>query len=300
MILLVGATGFIGSHILDALVAEAQKEILVTTRLNSSLRNIEHIAAGKFQKFVLDGQNIDRLFKKYSIDTIINAAVSYGRNEDSSVEVLNSNLIFPVRLIEEGIKNGLKCFINTDSYFNKNNLSYSHLLNYAVSKKSLQAWLRYFSKDIKIINLILEHVYGPRDSVEKFVAGLVQEIAFSRSCSVKMTHGHQLRDFIYVKDVAESYLKVISLASEQDFGFREYEIGTGRCTQIRELALKIKEISNSSTVLDFGAIPYRRDEIMSSYADIREICNIGWTPRYDVEQGLREMLDEGVSHLKIK
>jgi len=290
MILIIGANGFVGSHVLDALLSSNSAEIVITRRSSSNFQNISHIPFKDIKVFNLNEHDIPHLFKKYPIDTIINTAISYGRNKLSSIDVLESNLILPIRMIEEGIKHKLKCFVNADSYFNKNNLSYSHLLNYSVSKRSLLIWLKYYSSSIKIINLMLEHVYGPRDSEEKFVAKIINDVAVKQIEKFDMTHGHQLRDFIYVKDVARAFVRTLEISRVLDFGFREYEVGTGKCTQLREFAEIIRRLSKSNTHLNFGAIPYRRDEIMSSYADNRELINLGWSPEFQLEQGLREMV----------
>lgn len=289
MILLTGATGFLGSHVLDALT-QNKKDVVIAIRENSSFKNISHIDRRLYQSFVVNGVNTDLLFKKFKIDFIVNAANSYGR-DGGCLEVLESNLIFPIRLIEEGVRNGLRGFINTDSYFNKDGLGYSHLLNYSTSKKSFVTWLKYYSKKIKVANLMLEHVFGPRDGIDKFVAKLVDGIAIQQVDSIDMTYGHQRRDFVYVKDVAMAYIDILRMMENQNFGFREYEIGTGESMQIRSFAECVKSISSSPTVLNFGAIPYRDDEIMNSVGNILEIKNLGWKPLYEVKDALREMIE---------
>jgi nucleoside-diphosphate-sugar epimerase len=68
-------------------------------------------------------------------------------------------------------------------------------------------------------------------------------------------------------------------------------VGTGETAQIRDIATEIKRISNSPTELNFGALPYRKDEIMSSVADITEMQNIGWFPKYTLDSGLRDLIE---------
>lgn len=61
--------------------------------------------------------------------------------------------------------------------------------------------------------------------------------------------------------------------------------------EIRLFLEKIKELSGSNTILNFGKISYRRDEIMDSKADIQELKNLGWQPKYSVEQGIKQILE---------
>ncbi len=295
MILLTGGTGFLGSHILEGLIQSYPNEIVLLKRKRSGLNKIAHLQRGLYETFDIEDGGVEALYSRYPIHTIINCAICYGRSGEKNSEVIATNLTFPINLIEEGLTHGLRLFVNMDSYFNKENMAYSHLLNYAVSKKSFLVWLQYYSSRLKVANLVLEHMYGPRDGEEKFVAMLLRKIAFRKDAQVDLTHGHQMRDFIYVKDVVSACLCVLEESYKKNFRFRSYGVGTGDVKQIRDVPLIISRLSKSPTVLNFGAIPYRKDEIMSSFADASELNNLGWFPEFDLESGLADILhrDEG-------
>jgi nucleoside-diphosphate-sugar epimerase len=288
MILLTGATGFLGSHILEELI-EKQLEVVIITRKKSSLEKIKHLPKSLYKTFNADENSLESLYSTYPIKTIIHTAVSYGHNNDY-VEIINTNITLPIQLIEIGLRNQLSSFINTDSYFNKDNLSYSHLLHYSTSKKSFDNWLKFFSQKIKIASLRLEHIYGPRDNKEKFCNLVINSIAIEKIPRIDLTHGHQMRDFIYVKDAAKAYLKILNLIERESFRYRKYDIGTGQATQICEFVNLVKEISKSQTVLNFGRIPYRNDEIMSSFADTTEIKNLGWEASTTLKNGIKQTI----------
>jgi hypothetical protein len=80
----------------------------------------------------------------------------------------------------------VRCFINTDSFFNKTGNSYSNLLNYSLSKKSLLIWLEKISASLKIINVVLEHMYGPGDSDSKFVEGIIRSVGIRESLASRL------------------------------------------------------------------------------------------------------------------
>jgi nucleoside-diphosphate-sugar epimerase len=197
----------------------------------------------------------------------------------------------PIRLIELGIEFKTICFINTDSYFNKGGGSYSNLLNYSLSKKSLLVWLKQLSNQIRVVNVTLEHMYGPADSRSKFVENLIQEIAVEHVSKVHLTHGHQKRDFVYVDDVAEAFIKLIEYGRNHDFTFKNFEVGTGESVQVRDFAQAIKDLSHSTSVLGFGDIEYRSDEIMDSKADISALAELDWAPTIGIREGLLRILD---------
>lgn len=290
MILLTGATGFLGSRILSALLKNGNEVVIVKRSFSSTDKIAEFLSHEKLHMFDIDLSDPRQLFEKYTVETIIHTATEYGRGSTPVVKTLEANLMLPIRLAELGTNYGVKCFINTDSFFNKKNKSYSGLPNYSLSKKSLLAWLTTLSKELKIINVVLEHVYGPKDDRSKFVEYVIQEIAVKKVSKIALTHGHQRRDFIYVDDVADAYIKLIEYGSKEDFIFKNFEVGSGESHAIRDLIETIKHLSCSSTKLCFGEIEYRSDEIMNSTADISELEKLGWKPIVMLQDGVRDIL----------
>ena len=292
-ILLTGATGFLGSHLLEMLTSLPNTEVIVLKRSFSNTARIKHLLnAPSFSTFNVDQVELAEIFNNRQIDIIIHTATEYGRNETTSLKTIETNLLFPIKLIELAIQNGTSTFINTDSYFNKENFSYSHLINYSLSKKVFLQWLIHFSKKIKICNLVLEHIYGEGDDLSKFVPSMINDIVVEKKPLVNTTYGHQKRDFIYVKDVVNAYKTVINYALTNNFRFRSFEVGTGTSLSIQDFLKEIKSISKSTSQLNFGALPYRDDEIMNSYADITELTNSGWKTQYTVNEGLHLTIKE--------
>lgn len=290
MIVLTGATGFLGSNLLGKMLDEGC-EVAAVIRTNSNLSRIGKWKNHKNVKFYnVENEDPRLIFEENKIDVIVHTATEYGRRDGSVSNILQSNLILPIRLIELGIEYKTICFINTDSYFNKGGGSYSNLLNYSLSKKSLLVWLKQLSHKIKIVNISLEHMYGPWDSRSKFVENLIQEIALEHTPRVHLTHGHQKRDFIYVDDVSDAFIKLIEYGCTYEFTFKSFEVGTGMSVQLCDFTQKIKSLSHSESILGFGDIAYRSDEIMDSKADISGLTELGWIPKIDVTEGLSRIL----------
>ena len=76
------------------------------------------------------------------------------------------------------------------------------------------------------------------------------------------------------------------------FLLETFELGLGRCTMIKDFCEEIKSLSNSPTILAFGDIHYRADEIMESRADISQLKRLGWSPTFSVSEGLERVLNE--------
>ena len=290
MILLTGATGFIGSRLLAGLLDSGQK-VLAVKRSFSNIEKISNYSDnGNLVLFDLDIRDVKEIFNLYEIDAIVHMATEYGRGATLIADILEANVIFPMRLAELGKKNGVKCFINTDSYFNKNGSSYSNLQTYSRSKKDVLSWLNQLGGEMNVINVILEHVYGPFDSSTKFVESLIQNIGVKQVSEIALTHGHQKRDFIYLDDVVNAYIKIIQHGTREKFPTKIFELGTGNSVEVREFSELLKEISRSKTTLSFGDIPYRGDEIMDSKADISALQQLGWSPEVKINSGIEKIL----------
>lgn len=295
-VVLTGVTGFLGSALLRGLLANNYQVVGIKRSTSDMWRIRQEANHPLLHLFDIDRNDPAEIFGRYKVDAIVHTATEYGRDGAPVYKILEANLILPIRLAELGIRAGTQLFINTDSYFNKSNNSYSHLLNYSLSKKSLQIWLNQIAKRLKIINAVLEHIYGPYDAKTKFVESLIQQIAIEKAARVSLTHGHQKRDFIYVDDVVDAYLKLLQFGLTHEFGYKSFELGTGQSTQIATLAEEIKNLSHSPTQLGFGDIPYRSDEIMESVANNRELRQMGWSPKVELKDGLMKIIKTYEGH----
>lgn len=295
-ILITGATGFLGSHLLHRLYEAGIYNLIVLKRTSSNIARISDLMDVPNIKYI-DVDNVSNnffrdFFTTVSVDVIIHTATYYGRESDISItKVLESNIMFPLSLLEEAVNHGLKFFINTDSYFNKPNQTYKTLLDYSLSKKTLNLWLEYLSERIKVANLRLEHMYGENDSPSKFVELMIRKIAVESVSSIALTYGQQKRDFIYINDVCDAFIAVLQNYNKFSFHYVTFEVGTGRNLSVRDFVESIKRISGSKTELDFGKLPYREDEIMSSKADTSFLNNLGWKPNTSVEAGLTKIIN---------
>ncbi len=121
-VLITGETGFLGSHLLKALIEFTSENIVVLKRSFSNLKRIEEMKENPRVKFYdVDKVDVEEAFKNNNIETIIHCATNYGRGDESCHNILDTNLMFPIKLLDLSVKWGTKTFINTDSFFNKEN-----------------------------------------------------------------------------------------------------------------------------------------------------------------------------------
>lgn len=280
-ILLTGVTGFLGSNLALAFI-EKGYEVIALKRKSSSLKRIESILA-KIQLYDIEDIDYSIIFNSHErIDFVIHTATCYGRNNETPWEIFDANTGFPLKLLDAASVANVSKFINTDTILDK------YLNLYSLSKNHLLEWGRFYSMKNKIefINMRLEHFYGPGDDDSKFTSYVINH-CISNSSTLKLTLGEQSRDFIYIDDVVNAYLAVLNRENILDNWFSEYDVGSGESVTIRKFVEMTHRITKSKIDLDFGAVPYRVDEVMNSKANIAELKNLGWSCKFNLEQGLK-------------
>ena len=283
-ILLTGATGFLGSHLLEKFFKEGHK-VIILKRSFSNIWRINHLL-NNIVYYDIDKNKLEIPFKENKIDIVIHTATNYGRENEKSSEIVKSNLFFPLELLEIAIS------FNTDTFFNTDTILYKYLNFYSLSKKQFVEWAKLFCNKIKIINLKLEHMYGEKDDFTKFVPFIIKQLLMNVK-KIKLTKGEQKRDFIYVSDIVNAYYDIFLQVKNFGEGFHEYEIGSGEAIKIKSLVQLLKKLTNNkNTVLSFGDLPYRKNEIMESKSNIKKIKEeIGWQPQVALKEGLLKVIE---------
>lgn len=140
-ILLTGATGFLGSHLLEALILNGYPTVILKRSFSNTWR-IDHLVSD-VKSYDIDKVPVERAFEKNNIATVIHTVTHYGRNQDTVSRVVETNLLFPLKLLETAV------LFNTDTFFNTDTLLYNYLNIYSLSKKQFTEWLKHFSSNIK-------------------------------------------------------------------------------------------------------------------------------------------------------
>lgn len=278
-----GATGFLGSNLLKKLLEQGY-EISILKRSTSNTNRIDSVI-NRVRCFDMDKESIDYCLSQIKPSTVIHCATDYGRKNTEPSLIIEANLILPLKLLELCSVHNVNCFINTDTYLDKG-INY-----YSLSKKQFKEWLTTYSNDLICINVILEHFYGPNDDKTKFVSYVFEQIK-NKASGLDFTLGEQKRDFTFIDDVIDAFLLIILSSKQMQKGKYDFGIGTNQQIKIKDLVMLISKLSNNTaTRLNFGAIPYRKNEIMNSNIDTSKIRELGWKPRYSIEQGLKAMIE---------
>ena len=285
-IVLTGATGFLGSFLLKNLVKE-NYDVVVLKRSFSNIYRIKNLLP-KIRYYDLDKVSIEQVFLENEVDTVIHCAVNYGRGKESVFKVVETNLFFSLKLLETALLYNVTTFFNTDT------LLPCGVSTYALSKSQFVEWLKIFanSKQIQVINLKLEHMYGLNDGDTKFVNWIISELLQNKK-EVCLTKGEQKRDFIYIDDVVAAYMLLLKRKNEFS-DYAEFDVCTGSKITIKKFVQKIyskiKKQRDIDTYLNFGAIPYRKGEIMEINEDTSKLFSLGWKPMVSLDAGVNKII----------
>ncbi|MBI4385155.1 MAG: NAD(P)-dependent oxidoreductase [Nitrospinae bacterium] len=285
-IVMTGATGYLGSRTLKRLV-DLGFEIVVLKRSFSDVSRIGDYLA-RVAVFNVDERDIRSLFEETRVAAILHLAANYGRKTIDPSKTMEDNVIFPLRLLHLGREHGIRGFLNVDT-------SLPPMISpYSLSKRQFADWLSLYCQDaggFKAVNVELEHFYGPFAGETNFVSMVIATI-LSACPSLALTGGDQRRVFIYIDDAADALATIISrLASFAD-GFNRIEVGSGQSVSIRELVQLIaKTCPDCKTKFNFGELPYRKNEMMESKADLADVSRLGWRPRVSLPDGIARTVE---------
>ena len=280
-ILLTGATGFLGGHLTRRFVEEGH-HVDILIRKTSDLFRIADIVNYVFIHYVEDG--IEKPFNKNDkFNTVIHTACCYGRNGETISQIAGTNLLFALKILDISRK------YNTDTFFNTDTALQKYLNGYSLSKRQFVEWGKMIAEthDLQFVNLRLEHMYGPCDANGKFTTWIIDSCK-NNIKNIPLTSGEQQRDFVYIDDVVNAYNLLLNKSFSSSFS--EFEIGSGKAVPVKQFVETVHRLTNSSSHLEFGAIPLREKEMLFSVADITKLNDMGWSPEFDIERGIAKIL----------
>ncbi|AEH23884.1 SDR family oxidoreductase [Pyrococcus yayanosii] len=294
-IIVTGGAGFIGSHIAEVLAEDNEVVVidnLYTGRKENIPANVKFVEADVRDYSIAEMiRHADYIFHEAAIVSVQESIENPLLTEE--VNVLGTLNI--LRALSEG--HGKLIFASSAAiYGDSSNLPLREdepprpLSPYGVSKVAGEHYCMVFHRLYGVPTVVLRYfnVFGPRQGGNQY-AGVIRifmERALKGEPLVIFGDGRQTRDFIYVKDVVRANIIV---AEKRRAEGETFNVATGRETTILELALKVIELTGSSSPVLFDAP--RPGDIRRSVANVEKISRLGFKPRYTLEDGLRETLE---------
>ena len=267
-ILVTGATGFVGQHLLPYLEKQGHEVYaLVRPSTDGSKVYTNHLYV-----FEDDIEHLASYLLENHVDGIIHLASLYiaEHKPEDIKNIVTSNVYLGTAVMEAAVKAGVKWFLNTGTIWQNYNVepysdTYCPVNLYAASKQAFMDMAKYYTEvsDIRFCTLKLCDTYGANDTRRKIFA-LFEQIAKTGEC-LKMSPGEQKLDIVHIDNVVRDFE---ALAEKLDNGEQlreEYVVSSGRQRSLKEIA-KQYEIDHQVILnIEWGGRPYRKREVMVPY-----------------------------------
>lgn len=304
-VLVTGGAGFIGSHLVDELLARGHTVTVLDDLSSGSMNNLKDHANDPALRFIRgdirDAKAVERAMA--DIDAVIHEAamVSVPRSVKDPELASSVNVGGTLSMLRASLNRGVERFVYPSScavYGEQEKLPIPEdappkpLSPYASSKLMAEENCRKFfeREGLETVCLRYFNVYGPRQSGGEYAGVMIKFLERLRADRPPIIYGdgEQTRDFVYVSDVARATL----LALERNGAAGEViNIGTGRETSINRLCEVFLQVSAKEHLKPVHE-PARPGDILRSLADISRAGKVlGYEPRVSLEEGIKRLFE---------
>lgn len=293
VVVVTGGAGFIGSHLVDALIT-AGHEVHVIDNLSTGARENLHPKA-RLQTLDIRSTQVHGLLQEMKPEIVFHhaAQVDVSRSLRDPAQDAGTNITGTVNLLDACVRSGVRKIIYASScavYGDAGDALISEsaavrpISFYGVSKSTPETYLRIFSAlyGLRFTILRYTNVYGPRQTAEGeggVVALFLDRVRRGQPIAIH-GDGEQTRDFVYVKDVVRANLAALYRGDDE-----LVNVSTTESTSVNRLAAHIRTLHGSPvTVVN---TPPRPGDIRHSRLDnARAFTVLGFAPTYDMASGL--------------
>lgn len=290
--LVMGGTGFIGSHVVDKLLEQGCK-VRVFSRNAEKFRalpkDVEYVW-GSFDDTFAMAEALQ------GVSVVIHAITTSlpGTSNLNIKEDIRSNLLNTVQLLELCVQKDIEhlCFLSSggtvygvaEEFPIKETHPLAPLNSYGILKATIENYIRMYHKlnGIDYTILRITNPYGPRQGhigTQGFIGSALNKIANNQTINI-WGDGSIIRDFIYIEDTAEI---VAQTAIEKNHG--TYNIGSGDGVNLNKVLAIISEVTEISPKITYES--GRNIDVPVSYVDTsKALEKLGWSSKTTLKSGI--------------
>jgi UDP-glucuronate 4-epimerase len=306
--LITGGAGFIGSHLVDRLLATNAEHITVVDDFNDFYNpeikhdNVrDHLKDPRYQLVEADIRTpLDQTLAHNNFDCIVHLAARAGvRPSLTQPQLYNeTNITGTLNLLEFARQHNIKQFvfgssssvygINAKVPFSEDDPIRQPISPYAATKGAGELICHTYSHlyDIRSICLRFFTVYGPRQRPDLAIHKFARLISAGKPIPV-FGDGTTRRDYTYVDDIIDG---VVAAIHYDKSGYEVINLGESRTVELRELIALLEKELDTHAIVDRR--PPQPGDVPQTFADItraREL--LGYNPQTQIEDGLRRFVD---------
>lgn len=295
-ILVTGGAGFIGSHIVDAFLAQGHEVVVVDNLITGRRENVNPRA--RFCEADIRGAEMAAIFANEKFEAVCHQAAQMDVRksvEDPRYDA-DVNVMGTLNLLERARETGVRKFIFASSggamYGEQEKFPADEehrtwpVSPYGITKLTSEKYIAFFGQNYSMNYVLLRYanVYGPRQSPhgEAGVVAIFTSRLLAGEQPVINGDGKQTRDYVYVHDVVKANVAALNFASSDYFN-----IGTGIETDVNELFRRLNEAAGQRAQEKHG--PAKAGEQLRSVLDAGKAKRLlHWQPTMSLNQGLVE------------
>lgn len=312
-ILVTGGAGFIGSHLVDRLLKEGAKEIVVIDNLftgddDNLLNAFKNGLVTLYRDDAELSTSLEFIFTKHNIDIVFNCAtkaLNYSFLNPSNAFSTNVNVA--LNLLEHQRRGSFKtlCHFSTSEVYgtaiyepmdemHPKNPTTTYAAGKAAADHAVESYVKMFDLDAYIVRPF--NNYGPRQNYKGYLAGIIPITAWRILNNISPElHGDglQSRDFIYVLDTVDAIIKLHQVMPKGE----SVNISTDNQISIKDLLLMIfKEMDYQGKLVNKTE---RKSDVLCHNACNEKVYRMIDYTLTDFEQGLRETLSWYEKNIKV-
>lgn len=306
-VMVTGGAGFIGSTLVDRMLAEDRRVVVVDNLSTGHLANLDqarrlHAGQLEFQRLDITSDGLDAMVERHRPDVIHHLAQrADGDDPPDPVADARVNVVGTVNLLRTAVRHGVRKVVvalsgsaiygdvDRDVLPADETLPATPSTTRGASHVAMEHFLQVFALQhgLEWTSLALADVYGPRQATDA-TGGVVGVMAARMLADTDVTihgDGDQTRDFTYVDDVVHA----MALAADRGHG-RRYNIGTAQQTSVSQLFRALAAATRYHHEPTRGT--ERPGDVRSSALSGRRAAEeLGWKPWTTLEEGLASTLE---------
>jgi UDP-glucose 4-epimerase len=298
--LVTGAAGFIGSTLVDRLLADGHSVVGVDDLSSGRSENIveaERSADFEFAKADIVDADLNSLLAETQPEVVFNLAAQIDVRHSVADPQIDTtiNVVGTVRLAEAARRAGVRKVVHTSSggsiygtpttFPTSEDVPVDPASPYAAGKVCGEVYLNMFRNlyGLDCSHVAPANVYGPRQDPhgEAGVVAIFSRALLSGRPTKIFGDGTDTRDYVFVDDVVDAFVKAAGEAG----GGQRFNIGTGVETSVRQLHSAIAEAAHAPDEPEF--LPARLGDLRRSSLDFGRAKRVlGWVPRVNLAEGV--------------
>jgi len=290
-ILVTGGNGYLGKFLVKKLQQEGGKVYIIDKNITENEQS--------FKVDITHKDQVKTIVQQIRPDIVFHLAalLNRERNFDNFERIDNVNYkgTFNLLMALKDLPYKNFIFTSTSEIYGSNQAPFDEtqlpdpMSPYSLSKTNSENLIRTFSKTYqKNYNILrLFNFYGENMPKQFFIPQLID--ALQNQKSFDMTLGEQTRDFLYINDVVNA---LVLLAQNDKFTQETYNLCSNDAVSLKKLVQNIKKQLQSECVINFGALPYRKNEVWNMLGNNTKIKkHLGFKVQYSLEEGLKKTIE---------